>query len=48
MKDESEGEGDGAVGWLECRLLLRDTAASVRGKKALIVEVREGGREKRK
>lgn len=36
----------GGGGRLECRLLLQDTAASVRGKKALMVEVTEGGREK--
>lgn len=42
VKDERGRWG----GRLECRQLLRDTAASVRGKKALMVEVNEGGREK--
>lgn len=36
-----EGEG------VECTLLFRDTAASIRGKKALIVEVNDGGRKDR-
>lgn len=43
VKDEKGRLGGG--GCLECCLLLRDRAASIRGKKALIVEVEEGGRE---
>lgn len=43
VKDERGRWGRG--GWLECRFLLRDTAASVRGKKALRDHGSEGRRQ---
>ncbi len=40
-----EGREREMGGWLECRLLLRDTAVSVRGKKALRDHGSEGRRQ---
>lgn len=43
---QAEEMGLGEGGLLECRLLLRDTATSVRGNKALRERGSEGRREK--
>lgn len=46
VKDERKREREKEMGgWLECRLLLRDTATSVRGKKAWSDHRSEGRRQ---